>query len=74
MRQRTAPIIAERHDEDVPLSRSLALMAARKKLGPGAHVRRVDGECQVGIFNSSGGFYVKATGLTFNAALKRAKK
>jgi len=73
-RQRTAPIIAERHDEDKPWSRSRALMEARNKLGPKAHVRRVGRDAQVGIFNNQGGFEVKASGLTFNAALKRAKK
>jgi hypothetical protein len=73
MRDRTEPIIAERHDKDEPLSLSQALMAARKKLGPDAHVRRIGDIHEVGVFKSSGGFQVKGTGLTFNAALKRAK-
>jgi len=63
---RTAPIRAER---DQPFSRGLALLKARKILGPSGHVRRSGGVCEVGRFGGDG-FEVVSHGPDFKTALK----
>ena len=55
-----------------PERRSAALLAARKVLGPYAHVRRLGNFCQVGIWPDHTPFQIMGSGFTYAAALRRA--